>query len=147
MSEVNMRNVGMTQIPIKAGPFEFKARMEEENAPKTCEAFLKLLPFQNQIVHCRWSGEAVWIPMGDFKIGIDFENHTSHPSRGDIILYPGGFSEREILLAYGNACFASQVGQLAGNHFLTIVEGAENLAELGRLTLWEGAQNIVFEKL
>ena len=85
--------------------------------------------------------------MGDFKTGIDFENHTSHPSRGDVILYPGGFSEREILLAYGNACFASQVGQLAGNHFLTIVEAAENLAELGRLTLWEGAQNIVFEKL
>ena len=90
----------MTQLSIKAGPFEFKARMEEEKAPKTCEAFLKLLPFQNQIVHCRWSGEAVWIPMGDFKTGIDFENHTSHPSRGDVILYPGGFSETEILLAW-----------------------------------------------
>lgn len=37
------------------------------------------------------------------------------------------------------------MGQLAGNHFLTIVEGREHLPELGRRTLWEGAQDIVFE--
>jgi len=43
--------------------------------------------------------------------------------------------------------FASKVGQLAGNHFLTIVEGAEQLPELGRLTLWQGAQPIAFEAL
>lgn len=35
-------------------------------------------------------------------------------------------------------------GQLAGNHFLTVVEGAENLAALGKLVLWSGAQGIVF---
>ena len=37
------------------------------------------------------------------------------------------------------------MGQLAGNHFATIVEGAEQLPELGRVVLWEGAQPIVFE--
>ena len=36
------------------------------------------------------------------------------------------------------------MGQLAGNHFLTIIEGNEHLADLGRLTLWEGAQTIQF---
>jgi hypothetical protein len=41
--------------------------------------------------------------------------------------------------------FASKVGQLAGNHFMTIVEGAERLPELGRLTLWQGAHPIAFE--
>jgi hypothetical protein len=40
--------------------------------------------------------------------------------------------------------FASKLGQLAGNHFLTILEGREQLQELGRLVLWEGAQDIVF---
>ena len=83
----------------------------------------------------------------DFETGVNFENHTSHPSRGDVILYPGGFSETEILLAYGSACFASRVGQLAGNHFLTIVKGVDNLNGLGELALWEGAQDITFEKL
>ena len=87
------------------------------------------------------------MPLGDFKIGVDYENHTSHPSRGDILLYPGGISETEILLAYGSTCFSSKMGQLAGNHFLTVTEGQENLSELGRLVLWEGAQDILFENI
>lgn len=78
-------------------------------------------------------------------LGVGFENHTSHPSPGEILLYPGGYSETEILLPYGNTLFASKVGQLAGNHFLTITEGKENLYELGKKVLWEGAQQIVFE--
>ena len=137
----------MQQLKIVAGPFTFVARMEEADAPKTCAAFTKLLPFRNKIIHSRWSGEAVWIPLGDFEAGVGFENHTSHPSRGDLLLYPGGFSETEILFAYGSSCFASKMGQLAGNHFLTIVEGADGLSALGKLVLWEGAQDITFEKL
>ena len=60
------------------------------------------------------------------------------------MLYPGGVSETEILLAYGYVNFASKAGQLAGNHFATIVEGNENLRALGKKFLWEGAQEIVF---
>ena len=41
--------------------------------------------------------------------------------------------------------FASKVGVLAGNHFITITEGADRLAELGRGVLWGGAQEIAFE--
>ncbi len=37
-----------------------------------------------------------------------------------MIFYPGGYSETEILLAYGGVRFASKLGQLAGNHFLTV---------------------------
>ncbi len=59
-------------------------------------------------------------------MGCTYENHTSYPAPGEFILYPGGISETEILLAYGGVHFASKVGQLAGNHFLTIVEGNEN---------------------
>ena len=94
----------------------------------------------------RWSGESTWIPLGEFEFGVGFENHTSHPAPGQILLYPGGFSETEILLPYGGCLFASIVGQLAGNHFLTVVEGNENLRALGEMTLWEGAQDIVFDR-
>jgi hypothetical protein len=62
-----------------------------------------------------------------------------------LLLYPGGISETEILLAYGGVQFASKMGQLAGNHFLTIVEGGENLVALGKLVLWQGAQAITFK--
>ena len=135
----------MSQLHITAGPFEFTARLEEERAPQTCEAFGWLLPFENKIIHVRWSGESAWIPLGDFDVGVSFENHTSFPAPGEILLYPGGYSETEILFPYGGTRFASIVGQLAGNHFLTVVSGRENLRELGELVLWEGAQDIVFE--
>ena len=137
----------MRHLAIDVGPHHFVARLEEAAAPKTCAAFLQLLPFANQAIHSRWSGEAVWVPLGDFDTGLGFENHTSHPSRGDVLLYPGGFSETEILFAYGSSCFASKMGQLAGNHFLTVVEGSEQLMEMGRRVLWQGAQAIRFSDL
>ena len=127
--------------------FVYTARMEQADAPQTCAAFERLLPYRQKIIHARWSGEACWIPLGEFQLGVGFENHTSHPSRGDILFYPGGYSETEILFPYCSACVASKMGQLAGNHFLTIVEGQSQLADMGRKVLWEGAQDIVFEAL
>jgi hypothetical protein len=135
----------MTTLSIKAGPYHFEAVMEEAAAPKTCARFRSLLPYKERIIHVRWSGEACWIPLGDLDLGLPFENHTSFPAPGEVILYPGGISETEILLAYGGVRFASKVGQLAGNHFLTVTKGRENLAALGKLTLWQGAQDILFD--
>ncbi len=132
----------MDELRITAGPFTFGARFEDQAAPKTCARFRALLPYRQRIIHVRWSGEACWIPLGDLDLGLGYENHTSFPAPGQILLYPGGISETEILLAYGGVRFASKVGQLAGNHFITVTEGVENLAALGRMTLWEGAKEI-----
>ena len=132
----------MSDVVITAGPLRFSARFERDAAPRTCEAFTRLLPFRNQVLHVRWSGEAVWVPLGDLALGLPAENATSFPAPGQIILYPGGVSETEILIAYGSTSFASKAGPLAGNHFLTIVSGTEHLRELGRLALWHGAQPI-----
>jgi hypothetical protein len=137
----------MERIRIKAAGFEFVARFESERAPQTCAKFRAMLPYKERIIHVRWSGEGCWIPLGDFDFGLKYENHTSYPAPGEIILYPGGISETEILLAYGNVHFASKVGQLAGNHFLTVVEGNDRLRPLGECVLWQGAQAISFELL
>ncbi len=134
----------MDLIPVIAGSYRFGARFEDAAAPRTCAKFRTLLPYRQRIIHVRWSGEACWIPLGGLDLGLAQENHTSYPAPGQVLLYPGGISETEVLLAYGAVRFASKVGQLAGNHFLTIVEGAENLAALGKLVLWSGAQTIVF---
>ena len=92
----------------------------------------------------RWSGEACWIPFGELDVGVGSESATSYPAPGELLLYPGGISETELLLPYGPTCFASKAGQLAGNHFATIVEGAEHLRDLGPKVLWEGAKPIRF---
>ena len=137
----------MKSLKITAGPFRFDARFEAALAPKTCEAFQSRLPFESKIVHVRWSGEGVWIPLGDLDFHIGYENHTSYPAPGQIILYPGGISETEILLAYGGVHFASKVGQLAGNHFITLTSGLEHLPALGKTVLWQGAQKVRFEEV
>jgi hypothetical protein len=135
----------VSQIRVIAGPFTFLGRFETAAAPKSCAAFRDRMPFKSKIVHVRWSGEAVWIPLGDLDFGVGYENNTCYPSPGQIILYPGGVSETEILLAYGHVNFASKAGQLSGNHFITLTSGLENLPALGKKALWEGAQDIVFE--
>ena len=134
----------MSRVRITAGGFVFIAETHPE-APLTVAAFSKLMPYRQKLIHVRWSGEGCWVPLGDFELGVGYENHTSHPSRGDILFYPGGYSETEIILAYGPCSFASRMGQLAGNHFLTIVEGQEQLQSLGRKVLWQGAQDVLFE--
>ena len=137
----------MTDIRITAGSFVFTGRFERAAAPLTCARFESLLPYRQRIIHVRWSGEACWIPLGQLDFGIDHENATSYPAPGQVLLYPGGVSETEILIAYGAVRFASKAGQLAGNHFLTIVEGADQLRALGELTLQHGAQDIAFDRI
>ena len=63
--------------------------------------------------------------------------HTASPLQREWITW----------LENGSSCFASKMGQLAGNHFLTVVEGAEQLHEMGRTVLWKGAQWIRFTDL
>jgi len=133
-------------LRIRAGGLTFEARLEEQAAPKTVAAFRRLLPLRSKIIQARWSGESAWIPFGELDLKLSQENHTSYPAPGHLLLYPGGLSETEILFPYGATFFASKVGQLAGNHFATIVAGIEQLPELGRLVLWEGAQDISFEE-
>jgi hypothetical protein len=135
----------MVNIRITVGTLHFTGRLEQELAPQSCAAFLARLPFRNSLVQARWSGESAWIPLGDFDFGVPRENQINAPAPGQLLLYPGGVSETEILFPYGECRFASKFGPLEGNHFITIVEGGEQLAALGQLVLYEGAQEISFE--
>jgi hypothetical protein len=132
------------RLRIVAAGMRFIAQVNRD-APMTVAAFRTLLPFERKVIHVRWSGEACWVPLGDLQLGIGFENHTSHPSIGDVLFYPGGYSEAELLIAYGPCSFASRMGPLAGNHFMTIIDGREALRELGTRVLWRGAQDLVIE--
>ena len=134
----------MTALRITVGDLHCTARWVD-GAPRTVAAIRALLPLGARLIHVRWSGEGTWIPFGDRHLDLPPELATSHPAPGDLIVYPGGLSECEILLAYGAVDFSSKVGQLAGNHFLTVVDGLELLPELGRRVLWEGAQPLRIE--
>jgi hypothetical protein len=134
-------------LRITVGDVELAARLEEERAPRTVEVVRSLLPLEGTLLQARWSGEAAWVPLGwELELGLEPENATSYPGPGELLLYPGGVSEVEILFPYGATCFASKMGQLAGNHFATVDEGRDRLAELGDAILSKGAQSIRFAR-
>lgn len=132
-------------LDIVVGDLGFKARLEEEISPRTVAAVRMLLPLEGHLLQARWSGQSAWVPLGELDAGVGPENPISYPASGELLLYPGGLSETEILFPYGRTRFASVAGQLAGNHFATLVEGVEQLPELGRRVIWDGAQPIRFE--
>jgi hypothetical protein len=131
----------MSSLTIRVGDLAFEAEWHDA-APRTREALQAWLPIRSKLIHCKWSGESTWIPFGETRPEVGYENHTSHPAPGDILIDVGDLSECEILFPYGACSFSSRVGQLAGNHFATLTSGAEQLTEMGRRVLWEGAQEI-----
>ncbi len=134
-------------LKISVAGHELTARWEEDRSPRTVAFVKTMLPYDSQLIQARWSGQSAWIPMGDYDVGdLGPEDPTSYPAPGQLLLYPGGVSEVEILFPYGDTCFASKAGQLAGNVFASVVEGLEHLQAIGQLVLWEGAQAIRFEE-
>ncbi len=135
----------MESVKITIGSAIFTARWETQLSPRTCAAFRALLPYTQKIIHARWSGAACWIPLGEFDLGVAPENPTSRPLPGQILFYPTGISETEILLPYGPARFGSVAGELFGSRMLTITENLEQLEQVGKDILWNGARDIRFE--
>jgi hypothetical protein len=135
----------LSKVKITVGTSTFVARWEHQTSPRTCAAFQALLPYSQKLIHARWSGEACWIPLGQFDLGVGAENAINQPEPGQLLFYPGGLSETEILLPYGTTRFNSVAGTLVGNRFLTITDNLDELARLGRDILWNGSRDIRFE--
>jgi hypothetical protein len=131
-------------IRIVIAELQFTARVEHSISPMTCNAFTAILPFRAKLIQSRWSGEAAWIPLADSDWGVGLENPTGRPAIGEILFHLADHSECEILIPYGRAAFRCKDGELRGNHFLTVVEGEQQLAKVGELVLWHGSQEITF---
>jgi len=134
---------------VKIGSESFPARLRRDLAPRSCERLMALLPYAGRLIHARWSGEALWSPLGEaFLQGprLPPENPRDRPRAGEILLYVGGHSEPELLIPYGVSRFACKAGALQGNPVLSIEDRLESLAELGREVLWNGAMDLSIEE-
>ncbi len=54
----------------------FHAVLENKRSPETCASFERAMPFSGKVVHVRWSGEAMWIPLGDRDSKVGYEDAT-----------------------------------------------------------------------
>lgn len=134
-------------VEIGIGTATFSAFFRDELSPKVCAEMRGRLPLLGEALHARWSGEAIWLPLGFNFPPIPSEHATSYPAPGDILIAAPGLSEGEILIAYGPCRFDSRAGQLAGTTFLSIREDVEGLAQVGREMLRHGALPLVIRQL
>jgi hypothetical protein len=147
MAKPEQTSLSVPSIRVRIGSAVLNARLEPDRSPQTVKAFVARLPWRGQLVHARWSGEALWMPLGDTTLYDGYEDATSFPSPGQVLWHPRDASEAELLIPYGPTRFASKAGQLAGNHFLTLEADAAELATIGRAVLWQGAIDVSFEAI
>jgi hypothetical protein len=138
-----------TVLDLEIGSMRFSALLRDDLAPRSCERLMAMLPYHGSAIHARWSGEALWSPLGSAWADgrhVPRENATCEPKAGEVLLYAGDLSEPELLIPYGPARFACKAGPLAGNPVLTIDESLPALAEMGRHVLWKGAVDFKIKK-
>lgn len=136
----------MPELDIEIGDRTFTATLLPEEAPESVDALRQLLPLEETVKHVRWSGYAIYVenPGGDATdlTGLPRENFCIHPSRSDVLLYPGYESTSEILIACGSTSFRSPAGELAGNHVASLDASRTELSDLEVDVLENGTQEI-----
>ncbi|QLH16992.1 DUF3830 family protein (plasmid) [Paracoccus pantotrophus] len=131
---------------MTSGRFRLSGVLLQDQAPETCNWFLGRLPLAATMLQAAWSGMAVFSDLDGEGRGVPFENITSYPAVGSVLMYPGNMQGNagELYIPYGGNRFSCPIGQIAGNHFLTFDAGVEKLSELGRLIRQCGARDLHF---
>ena len=116
------------------------------DAPITCEAFSKLLPFSRIFIHARISGQEIWIDNAP-ELDIIQENASVFTNPGEVVLGPLK-PER----AKTSKCLGIYYGEGRGldscNIFAKVfAEDLELLKILGENIWKHGVQELTFESL
>jgi len=116
------------------------------DAPITCEAFLKQLPFSRTFVHARISGQEIWIDNAP-ELDIIQENASVFTHPGEVVIGP-----LKPTRAKTSKCLGIYYGEGRGldscNIFAKVfTEDVQLLKILGE-NIWQyGAQELTFESL
>lgn len=130
----------MRRIELAIGADRFQGTLLEQEAPRTCEAFWSLLPFEGELRHSHFIGSAL---TAEFPLaGMPPENPyaLSIPSgavlldiRQQPVVINGARLPPELVIVYGTgARMLNWAGFSPANCFARISEGLERLAEVGR---------------
>lgn len=128
-----------------------RARLLDEQAPRTCEAVWRALPQSDQAYHAKYARNEVYTllpPFADPEPGL--ENPTITPIPGDVVYFgfepwqignpaygyddaskahgTGGATDLAIFYGRNNLLINGDAGWVPGNVFGTITDGLEEIA-------------------
>jgi hypothetical protein len=130
----------------------FKAKLLEELAPKTCQMFLKSLPFSTSLLHGIFSGHMFY---GTKRLEM---NEVENPvvlgvQAGDIFIntnanrsvFEGKVIPPRIAMTYSSSVvFWNWAGLMPSNYFAKIIDGdMEELFRVGQRIKWEGKEDLI----
>jgi hypothetical protein len=135
------------KIVLEAEGVTLVAGLLESEAPKTCEAFLSILPFEGDFVSLRWSGDGMQThdkrleDMTDAR-NLTLENFTLIAARGDILFWP---RDRGLFICYNYMYSKGITGEEPSNLFAHVLpEYYPALYDLGKKIYVGGARRIKF---
>jgi Protein of unknown function (DUF3830) len=117
---------------------EIKFQLYTDDAPVTCDSFIKMLPLEITLIHARTSGEELWTPDGP-ELKIALENATVNIESGEIgiaPIHPRNKISKCLVISYGQAKLfdcANIFGQV-------FKEDESKLKDLGNKIWTEGKQ-------
>ena len=94
------------EIELRIGGIMARAALWEELAPKTVAALIEAMPIEAPLLHCKWSGRAVFASVAIAGLaGLELPVTSIYP--GVLVIRPPepGASAAELLIAYGDAEF------------------------------------------
>lgn len=121
-------------------------KLYSEEAPVTCSAFMKLLPFTRTFLHARVSGQEIWIDNAP-PLDIIQENASVFTEPGEVVFGPLNPKRTKT-----SNCMGIYYGEGKGldccNIFAKVLEeDMDLLKQLGNGIWKEGTQELTFEKL
>lgn len=142
-------NVGQP-IEIEVAKIKITAGLLEEEAPRTCAAFLTVLPFEGEILSLRWSGDGFQTHHPQLeamaeKHRLSLENFTVLAARGDVLFWP---RDRGLFFCYNYMHSIGITGEEPSNLFAHVrPEHYSRLYDIGRLVYTAGKQQIKIRQL
>ena len=133
------------KIVTKTG-VEIQFRFYSEEAPVTCKAFQKILPFTRTFYHARVSGQEIWIDNVP-SLDIIQENASVFAKPGEVVVGPSRPTRVKTANCFG-IYYGEGKGLDAANIFARVVDSdMKKLEELGDLVWKNGPQQLIIEAL
>jgi hypothetical protein len=139
----------MSALHISIGGRLFAARLRWDLAPQSCERLTAMVPFRGDVIHARWSGEAIWSSLSTVWPNasmLEREHATAHPEPSEVLLFADGRNEPELLNLWCLPISRARWGPLEGNPVLLSQEDLPQLGERGRAILILGAVELRIDR-